>query len=93
MLRVCSSPKEAIPATTLAPAPTEVAQSAPTEEVVIPMVAPTPVPPTETPRALRVDVVSDLVGFDDHGWNDAAWRGLVMARDQFGAEINFIEST
>jgi basic membrane protein A len=37
--------------------------------------------------------VSDTGGIDDKGFNQNAYAGLEMARDELGAEINFLEST
>ena len=37
--------------------------------------------------------VSDTGGIDDKGFNQSAYAGLEMARDEHGVEINFLEST
>lgn len=36
--------------------------------------------------------VTDTGGVDDRSFNETAWRGLLMARDQIGAEIRVLES-
>ena len=44
------------------------------------------------PKQLKVGMVTDVGGLGDQSFNDAAWRGLKRARDEFGVEINVIES-
>ncbi len=46
----------------------------------------------ETPQAIKVGMVTDIGGLGDQSFNDAAYRGLQKAKDEFGAEINVVES-
>lgn len=55
---------------------------------------------TETPEAteapeksLKMVMITDAGGLGDGGFNDMAWHGLEMARDELGFEIGVIEST
>lgn len=41
--------------------------------------------------AIKVGLVFDIGGLGDKSFNDAAHRGLVKARDEFGVEIRYIE--
>ena len=91
LLTACTSSEEVVPTATQEPAPTDL----PKEEEPEPTTPPTPtsIPPTEEPDVLRVGLVSDVAGLDDRGWNAGAWKGLQAAKDQFGVEIAFLEST
>jgi basic membrane protein A len=42
---------------------------------------------------LHVGLVFDIGGKNDKSFNEAAWRGLVRARDELGVDIEFIEPT
>lgn len=40
----------------------------------------------------KVGMVTDVGGLGDQSFNDSAWRGLKRAEEEFGIEINVIES-
>ncbi len=40
----------------------------------------------------KVGMVTDVGGLGDQSFNDSAWRGLKMAEEEFGIDINVIES-
>jgi basic membrane protein A len=40
----------------------------------------------------KVGMVTDVGGLGDESFNDSAWRGLQMAKEDFDVEINVIES-
>ncbi|HEX7842762.1 MAG TPA: BMP family ABC transporter substrate-binding protein [Kofleriaceae bacterium] len=42
---------------------------------------------------VRVGLVFDIGGKNDKSFNEAAWRGLLRARDELGVEIQYIEPT
>lgn len=44
-------------------------------------------------KQLRLVMVTDQAGVGDGGFNDMAWAGLQMAKEQLGAEINVVESS
>lgn len=45
-----------------------------------------------TAQDLKVGMVTDVGGLGDESFNDSAWRGLQRAQEDFGIEINVIES-
>lgn len=44
-------------------------------------------------ETLKVGMVTDVGGLGDQSFNDAAYRGLQKAKDEFGTEITVIESS
>ena len=46
-----------------------------------------------TETALKMVMITDSGGLGDGGFNDMAWHGVEMARDELGFEIGVIEST
>lgn len=46
----------------------------------------------EEPQVMKVGMVTDIGGLGDQSFNDAAYRGLQKAKEDFGAEINVVES-
>jgi basic membrane protein A len=40
----------------------------------------------------KVGMVSDIGGVDDKSFNENTWQGLLMAEDQYGIQVAFIES-
>ncbi len=44
------------------------------------------------PEVVKVGMVTDIGGLGDQSFNDAAYRGLQKAKEDFGAEINVVES-
>jgi basic membrane protein A len=48
-------------------------------------------PPPRAGTGLRVGLVFDVGGKNDGSFNEAAWRGLELARDKLGVEVTFIE--
>ncbi|MEW5867065.1 MAG: BMP family ABC transporter substrate-binding protein [Bacillota bacterium] len=46
----------------------------------------------QEPQAMKVGMVTDIGGLGDQSFNDAAYRGLQKAKEDFGAEINVVES-
>lgn len=89
------------PAATVAPTqPPAEPTAAPVEPTAAP-VEPTEAPveePTETVAAAlpgegyKVCQVTDTGGIDDKSFNQTAWAGLEKAADDFGVEIQFLES-
>ena len=47
--------------------------------------------PTGKPTGPKVGLVFDVGGLGDKSFNDAAHRGLMKAKDEIGAEVNYIE--
>lgn len=43
--------------------------------------------------AWKMAMITDTGGLGDNGFNDMAWAGMEMARDELGFEIGLIEST
>jgi basic membrane protein A len=41
---------------------------------------------------IRLGMVADLGGLGDHSYNDAAWAGMLEARDRLGAHIAILQS-
>lgn len=41
----------------------------------------------------KMAMITDTGGLGDNGFNDMAWAGMEMARDELGFEIGIIEST
>jgi len=74
--------------------PTDVPVVEPTDE---PMEEPTDEPmedPTDEPMAAYIACqVSDTGGTDDKSFNQFAWVGMENAKDEFGVDIRFLEST
>ncbi len=52
-------------------------------------------PPVDRTQStgVRIGLVFDVGGKNDKSFNEAAWRGLQRARDELGAEIEYIEPT
>lgn len=44
-------------------------------------------------EALKVGLVTDVGEVDDKSFNQSAWEGVEMAADEFGAEIDYIETS
>jgi basic membrane lipoprotein Med (substrate-binding protein (PBP1-ABC) superfamily) len=42
---------------------------------------------------LRIGLVTDVGRIDDGSFNQSAWEGVQMAGEEFGAEVDFIETT
>jgi basic membrane protein A and related proteins len=67
------------------PAPTPVPQEpAPVE--------PAPVEPEPPTSDLRVCQVTDAGGIDDRSFNETAWNGLLQAQQDFGVQVQYLES-
>lgn len=47
---------------------------------------------TMAPAAAKICQVTDVGGIDDKSFNETAWNGMLLARDQLGVEIAFLES-
>jgi basic membrane protein A len=43
-------------------------------------------------RGVRLGMVADLGGLGDHSYNDAAWAGMIAARDRLGARVSILQS-
>lgn len=43
--------------------------------------------------ALKLCMITDTGGLGDNGFNDMAWAGMEMCRDEFGCQIDVIESS
>jgi len=61
----------------------------PTEEPADEPVVEEPEPEAEPYKAC---LVTDSAGIGDRSFNDAVWKGLEMAKDEFGSDITYIES-
>lgn len=48
-------------------------------------------PPPKAGAGLRVGLVFDVGGKNDKSFNEAAWRGLVRARDELGVDVTYVE--
>ncbi|MFQ5612009.1 MAG: phosphate/phosphite/phosphonate ABC transporter substrate-binding protein, partial [Anaerolineae bacterium] len=47
----------------------------------------------EAPAAAGLfGMISDVGGIDDKGFNQISWEGMLMAQEQLGVEVNFLES-
>lgn len=47
-----------------------------------------PLPPGE----IKVGLVTDVSGIDDHSYNELSWQGLLDAEGDFGVDVAFLES-
>jgi basic membrane protein A and related proteins len=45
-----------------------------------------------TDAPIKACQITDVGGIDDATFNETAWRGMEMARDQVGADVSFLES-
>lgn len=41
---------------------------------------------------LKVGLITDVGGIHDHSFNETSWKGLEKAKNDFGVEINYLES-
>ena len=41
---------------------------------------------------LKVGLITDVGGIHDHSFNETSWKGLEKAKEDFGVEINYLES-
>jgi basic membrane protein A len=90
MLSACGAPQApAAPTKTSVPSTEPPTEARPT--TVTTTQAPTERPETE--KTVRLGLVSDVSGLDDHAWNALSWKGMEKAKEEYGVEIAFIEST
>lgn len=52
-----------------------------------------PPPARRAGAGLRVGLVFDVGGKNDKSFNEAAWRGLIRARDELGIDAQYVEPT
>jgi basic membrane protein A and related proteins len=53
---------------------------------------PAPVDPPPAEETARVCQVTDAGGIDDRSFNETAWNGLLEAQQDFGVEVQYLES-
>lgn len=41
---------------------------------------------------LKVGLITDVGGIHDHSFNETSWKGMEKAKEDFGVEINYLES-
>ena len=41
---------------------------------------------------LKVGLITDVGGIHDHSFNETSWKGMERAKEDFGVEINYLES-
>ncbi len=99
LLAACapSAPTTAVAAPAATPT---IAPVAPTAAQVQPTTAPTVTTAASTTAAaqpggssMKVGLVTDIGGVNDHGFNQLAWEGLQKASGEMGFQAKFIEST
>lgn len=44
-------------------------------------------------KSLKVAMVTDVGGINDHSFNQGAWAGLQKAKEDFGVEVSYLESS
>ncbi|NDJ84898.1 MAG: BMP family ABC transporter substrate-binding protein [Chloroflexi bacterium] len=49
-------------------------------------------PPQTRQGTLRIGLVTDVGEIDDGSFNQSAWEGVLLAEEEFGAEVDFIET-
>jgi basic membrane protein A and related proteins len=55
-------------------------------------VEPAPVDPPPAEETARVCQVTDAGGIDDRSFNETAWNGLLQAQQDFGVQVQYLES-
>lgn len=78
--------------TTNTPVPAQEAAAAPAQESA-PETAQAAPESDGASEAMKMVMITDTGGLGDGGFNDMAWNGLEMAKEQLGFEIAVIEST
>ena len=41
---------------------------------------------------LKIGLITDVGGIHDHSFNETSWKGMEKAKEDFGVEINYLES-
>ena len=41
---------------------------------------------------LKIGLITDVGGIHDHSFNETSWKGMERAKEDFGVEINYLES-